>query len=276
MFKLALDAGHGLYTAGKRCLKSLDPNETREWTLNSRICNKIGQKLKEYNGVEVLRVDDTTGAVDIALANRCRAANDWGADFYLSVHHNAGIGGGTGGGFEVYRYIKLSESGNTAQKQKIIADELIKAGVSKGNRSSNIKAADFAVLRDTAMEAALIECAFMDSATDVPVLLTDEFAERVANACVNAVVIFGNLTKKESELPTAEVPSEEPPTETPPQEPPTETPPIEILPEETIPETPPVGIPPEIPPAEEDADIKWIVSFFKKIVEFLKTLFKGV
>ena len=260
MFKLALDAGHGLYTAGKRCLKSLDPNETREWTLNSRICDKIGQKLKEYNGVEVLRVDDTTGAVDIALANRCRAANDWGADFYLSVHHNAGIGGGTGGGFEVYRYIKLSPEGNTAQKQKIIADELIKAGVSNGNRSSNIKAADFAVLRDTAMEAALVECAFMDSATDVPVLLTDEFAERVANACVNAVVIFGNLTKKVSKPPEA-----------PPQEPPIETPPIE-----TPPETPPVGIPPEIPPAEEDADIKWIVSFFKKIVEFLKTLFREV
>ena len=207
MFKLALDAGHGLYTAGKRCLKSLDPNETREWTLNSRICNKIQQKLDEYKGIEVLRVDDTTGAVDIALANRCRAANIWGADFYLSIHHNAGIGGGPGGGFEVYRYIKLSPDGDTAKKQKIIADELVKAGVSKGNRSSNIKAADFAVLRDTNMEAALIECAFMDSATDVPMLLTDEFAEKVATAFVNAIVGFGNLTKKASES----VPEEQPP-----------------------------------------------------------------
>ena len=31
IFKLALNAGHGLYTEGKRCLKSLDPKETREW-----------------------------------------------------------------------------------------------------------------------------------------------------------------------------------------------------------------------------------------------------
>lgn len=267
MFKLALDAGHGLYTAGKRCLKSLDPNETREWTLNSRICDKIGQKLKEYNGVEVLRVDDTTGAVDIALANRCQAANDWGADFYLSIHHNAGIGGGTGGGFEVYRYIKLSPDGNTAKKQKIIADELVKAGVSRGNRSSNIKAADFAVLRDTAMEAALVECAFMDSATDVPVLLTDEFAERVAIACVNAVAVFGNLTKKLSEPPPVEVS---------PEEPTVETPPIETVPEEPTVETPSEEAPSETPPAEEEADVKWIVSFFKKIIEFIKSLFKGV
>ena len=250
MFKLALDAGHGLYTAGKRCLKALDPNETREWPLNSRICNKIEQKLKEYNGIEVLRVDDTTGAVDIALSNRCRAANDWGADYYLSIHHNAGIGGGLGGGFEVYRYIKLSPDGNTAKKQKIIADELVKAGVSRGNRSSNIKSADFAVLRDTAMEASLIECAFMDSATDVPLLLTDEFAERVANACVNAVALFGNLTKKVTEAPPEEAPPEEPTAEEPNEEP---------TPEENN--------------QEEKTDK--IMSFLKALVEFIRKLFRG-
>ena len=48
MFKIALDAGHGLYTAGKRCLKSIDPNETREWSLNSRIAEKVTEKLETY------------------------------------------------------------------------------------------------------------------------------------------------------------------------------------------------------------------------------------
>ena len=28
MYKIALNAGHGLNTAGKRCWKELDPNET--------------------------------------------------------------------------------------------------------------------------------------------------------------------------------------------------------------------------------------------------------
>ena len=37
MAKIAIDAGHGLKTAGKRCLKSLDKNETREWVLNNRV-----------------------------------------------------------------------------------------------------------------------------------------------------------------------------------------------------------------------------------------------
>ena len=46
MLKIALTAGHYLETAGKRCLKSLDKNETREWVLNDRICDKIEAKLK--------------------------------------------------------------------------------------------------------------------------------------------------------------------------------------------------------------------------------------
>ena len=37
-FKIALNAGHYSKTLGKRCLKKLDKNETREWVLNDRIC----------------------------------------------------------------------------------------------------------------------------------------------------------------------------------------------------------------------------------------------
>ena len=38
---IALDAGHGMGTAGKRCLKSIDPNQTREWFLNDRIADMV-------------------------------------------------------------------------------------------------------------------------------------------------------------------------------------------------------------------------------------------
>jgi N-acetylmuramoyl-L-alanine amidase len=66
MFKLALDAGHGINTAGKRCMKALDSKETREWTLNSRVANYIEEYLKDYEGYSVLRVDDKDdGKTDI-------------------------------------------------------------------------------------------------------------------------------------------------------------------------------------------------------------------
>ena len=106
MFKLAISAGHYKYTSGKRCLKSLDPKETREWVLNDRIADKIEKMLASYDGVQTLRLDDTTGEKAIDLAARSNASNKWGADFYLSIHHNAGIGGGSGGGVRKSMYKK--------------------------------------------------------------------------------------------------------------------------------------------------------------------------
>ena len=68
-FKLALNAGHGMHTEGKRCMKSLDPSETREWWLNQRVANYVQEAAKQYDGFGVLRTDDTTGAEDVRLSN---------------------------------------------------------------------------------------------------------------------------------------------------------------------------------------------------------------
>ena len=75
MFKLALNAGHYMGTPGKRCDAKLDPNETREWWLNDRIADKVETKLKPYDGIEILRIDDTTGKTDLSLTNRTNKAN---------------------------------------------------------------------------------------------------------------------------------------------------------------------------------------------------------
>ena len=63
MYKIALGAGHVLNTAGKRLPKELDPNQTREWWLNDRICDKVEKKLGFYDGYALVRVDDTNGLV---------------------------------------------------------------------------------------------------------------------------------------------------------------------------------------------------------------------
>lgn len=199
MFKIALNAGHGINTAGKRCLKSLDQNETREWTLNSRICNKIEEKLKVYSGYEVLRLDDITGKTDIALKTRTNNANDWGADFYLSVHHNAGINGDIGGGIETYIYTNASKQ--SEEWQKLLYEALIKYTSLKGNRADGTRKANLHEVRETNMPAVLIECGFMDSKTDVPIILTEKFAEEVADACIEVLVAKGGLLKEETSRP---------------------------------------------------------------------------
>lgn len=197
MFKIALDAGHGMSTPGKRCLKSLDAKETREWYLNDRIVYLVEKKLSAYDGYELLRVDDTTGLVDVPLSRRTALANNFNADFYLAVHHNAGVNGGAGGGIVSIAYTKASDL--SLKYQKLIYDELIKATGLSGNRAIPCPKQNLQVLRETNMPAVLVECGFMDSSTDVPIILTDEFADACAEGLVAALVEIGSLKKKEDE-----------------------------------------------------------------------------
>lgn len=194
MFKIALDAGHGKYTAGKRCLKALDKNETPEWYLNNRVCNKIEEKLKAYSGYELLRVDDRTGETDIAVQKRTDDANAWGADLYFSVHHNAGILGGNGGGIVAITYTEVDNI--TREWQTAFYDALIKHTGLKGNRATPCAKMNLHVCRETKMPAVLVELGFMDSKTDVPIILTDEFADKCATAIVEVLVTKGGLKKK--------------------------------------------------------------------------------
>ena len=194
MFKIALSAGHGKYTAGKRCLKKLDPKETREWVLNARICDKVEKLLKDYTGYKLLRVDDTTGKKDIALITRTNKANKWKADIYVSVHHNAGKNGKSGGGIMVFVYITVDSV--TEAWQEALYNALIKHTGLKGDRAAPLAKADLHECRETNMPAVLLECGFMDSATDVPVILTEKYADNCAQAIVDVLVSKGKLKKK--------------------------------------------------------------------------------
>lgn len=198
MFKIALTAGHYKYTSGKRCLKSLDPNETPEWVLNDRIADKVEKLLAaNYTGYELIRTDDTNGEKKIDLTARTNAANNFKADFYLSIHHNAGINGGKGGGIVAYVYTKVDAE--TLEWQKALYNALIEATGLKGNRSNPLPKANLHEVRETKMPAVLLELGFMDSATDVPIILTDSYATKCAEAIVKVLAERGKLAKKVAE-----------------------------------------------------------------------------
>lgn len=197
MFKIALGAGHWMGESGKRCLKALDPNETREWQLNDRVCDYVEQYLNGYEGYELLRLDDSDdGSENVALADRVKAANDWGADFYLSVHHNAGINGGSGGGIVAYTHPQSSKQ--SVEWRDELYEALIEHTGLRGNRATPKATSNLYVLRETKMPAVLLELGFMDSKTDVPIILTDEYARSCAQAIVEVMVRRGGLTEKET------------------------------------------------------------------------------
>ncbi|MEE1301264.1 MAG: N-acetylmuramoyl-L-alanine amidase [Bacteroidales bacterium] len=195
-FKLALSAGHSNSTK-RGCPKSLDPNQTNEWVLNNRIADKLEKLLAEYDGIEILRLDDTTGKIAVALDERSNAANKWGADFYLSIHHNGGINGGKGGGIVAYVY--TNPCNESLEWQKELYNASIAATGLKGNRANPMPKSNLHEVREPNMPAVLMECGFMDSATDCPIILTEDFANKMANAFCEVIVKRSGATKKATE-----------------------------------------------------------------------------
>lgn len=181
---IAIDAGHGLKTSGKRCDVTIDPKCTREWVLNDRIADKLEKLLANYN-CSTIRVDDTTGDKDIPLANRVATANKANADVYISIHHNAGVNRGTGGGVVVFYYSSKAE--RATQAQALYNAVVAKNGL-VGNRSTKVDKKAYYVLKNTEMPAFLIENGFMDSKTDVPIILTEAHADKTAQGILDFLV----------------------------------------------------------------------------------------
>ena len=189
---ICLDAGHGYNTGGRRCLKKLDPAEHREWWLNDRIADLVETELLRDYDCKVVRADDTTGAKDISLANRVKTANNANANMYISIHHNAGINGGNGGGTVVYSYSNDSDKDRAVR----LYNYLIAQTNLVGNRADKTSVGDFYVINKTKMPALLIENGFMDSSVDVPIIISQAHAEKTAKGIVNFLVAELKLEKK--------------------------------------------------------------------------------
>ena len=192
--RIALDAGHGLYTAGKRVPAYLDDNCTREWQLNDRICDILEENLKYYD-CEVLRVDDTSGHVDVSLASRVYSANKFNADVYLSIHHNAGIAGGTGGGTVVFYANNSLERRGQAQ---YLYDKVVDETGLVGNRSQKVVYKTYYVITHTKCPAFLLENGFMDSRTDINIILSEDHAHKTVNGIMLWLINCWRLEKKKA------------------------------------------------------------------------------
>ena len=145
--------------------------------------------------------DDPAGEAEADLTDRCREANEWGADFVLAIHHNAFRGTPwDGGGIVAYSY---PGSAKGAVYRDAIYDACIAAGGLRGDRSSPKTTANFQVLRETYAPALLMEYGFMDSRADAPVILTEAYAKLVAYATMEGIAKAAELVKKQPETPEA-------------------------------------------------------------------------
>ncbi len=176
---IVLDPGHG----GK------DPgavgNDLLEKEITLMVARKVAKRLGNYDvTVRLTRDDDTF----LSLDTRATFANNLRADYFLSIHVNAG--GGTGFESFIYNGPVNSVTGNlrTALHQTITTFVKSYGIVDRGEKKAN-----FAVLRQTNMPACLIEILFIDTAKDAAFLKDDEFMRGMSDAITAGLVRILNL-----------------------------------------------------------------------------------
>lgn len=192
MVKIFIDPGHGGSDPGAVA------NGLKEKDLTLKIAKKIQSLLSEYEGVSV-KLSRTTDVYS-PLSERADMANKWGADYFISVHINAG--GGTG--FESYIY-KGNVSSATIANQNVVHQEIMKAIGNVKDRGK--KRANFAVVRETKMPAILTENLFIDHSADASKLKSDSFLSQIAFGHVQGLVKAFGLKKKAAAKPAPPKPA---------------------------------------------------------------------
>lgn len=180
MTRIFLDPGHG----------GSDPgavgNGLQEKNLTLSIATRVRDiLLNEYQGVEV-RMSRTTD-VFIGLDQRTQQANAWNANYFMSIHINAG--GGTG--FE--SFVHTNASAESVRLQGIIHPAIIQQ-MNVTNRG--LKRANFAVLRTSNMPAILTENLFIDRAADADLLRSPAYLDRIARGHANGLAQAFNLQRR--------------------------------------------------------------------------------
>ena len=187
--KIAIDAGHGINTAGKRT----PDGSMREFEFNSVVAEYVREILSEYDGIETKFVHDPTGRRDIPLSERTDTANIWGADVYVSIHANAfGDDWNDVNGIETFAY--TTKPAEAVKLAIYVQSELVTKLLRK---SRGVKYANFHVLRETKMTAILVECGFMTNREEVALLKTDAYRRKAAEAIVTGIARCYGLKKRE-------------------------------------------------------------------------------
>lgn len=175
--KIAIDAGHGPQTPGKRC-----PDDSmREFTFNSVTAGYVFELLKEYEGIEIIKVYEPQR--DVPLKERTDRANAWNAAIFISIHANAsGNEWSDAHGIETFVYTEASKASialaGAVQRNLIQSTGLSDRGVKKDNLH---------VVRETKMPAILVECGFMTNHTEAELLKSDVYRRKCATAIVKGV-----------------------------------------------------------------------------------------
>lgn len=173
--KVFISAGHGGSDPGAVA------NGVKEKDLNLSIALACRDELKRH-GVEVRmsRIKDENDP----LSEEIKECNAYAPDLAVSIHNNAGGGDGA----EVFHHYGGGKSKTLAEN---ILSEIVKVGQnSRGAKvRKNSQGKDYyGFIRETSAPAVIVECAFVDNATDLKILATEGDKKTMGEAIAKGIL----------------------------------------------------------------------------------------
>jgi len=182
--KVTIDCGHGGEDSGA--------TGSFNGYFESHAVLDIGLRLRAllvpHLDVQMIREDDTF----TSLPERCRMANEWGADIFISLHLNSATSDASG--FEVFT------SGSTKSKDlaKKVWSRHTKAFPDQKDRG--VKTAGFYVLKYTDMPAVLTESCFLSNDAENQWVSLDETRQQMAEAICLGILDYFKIDTNTPEL----------------------------------------------------------------------------
>lgn len=221
-YLVAIDAGHGMHTAGKRTVKMskdlyIDGKLVRKKGLTIRE-NEWNRSVSEYLsaalkrcGIDTMFTADMTGKTDIPLNMRAYKANAAKADILISNHYNA-IGNCDTWQSRIKGLLVLRTKNASSKSIKLgkLAVKHLEKDIdyeySYGlMRDVDMSGFTLAILRQTTMPAILIEYGFMDYEKEAKLMLDKKHQEKCAEAVAKAVCEYFGVTYIEKKEETYKV-----------------------------------------------------------------------
>ena len=191
-YTVYIDPGHGGVDSGASY------GGVQEKNLALSVANKLKANLIQL-GYQVLMTRTADYNVDFKT-ERSQMANQSNADLFISIHFNAtGLPSSDATGIETYWYqydpeyqpkinAAMHNDPTRLAESEILANQVQTSLISgTGAVNRGVRRDTFAVLRETAIPAILVELGFMDNPSDLQKINQDSYQTKLANALAQGI-----------------------------------------------------------------------------------------